>query len=83
VWNAIKQIAARVLDRTNISTADKITFANSPIHLRIQNVAKNNTIQSVVVYLWIWNGNQNKVLGTPNATYVKNKIVLMTILISR
>jgi hypothetical protein len=29
-----------VLDRTNISTADKITFANSPIHLRIQNVAK-------------------------------------------
>jgi hypothetical protein len=63
-----------VLDRTNISTADKITFANSPIHLRIQNVAKNNTIQSVVVYLWIWNGNQNKVLGTPNATYVKSKI---------
>jgi len=63
-----------VLDRTNISTASKITFANSPIHLRIQNVAKTNTIQSVVVYLWIWNGNQNKVLGTPNATYTKSKI---------
>jgi hypothetical protein len=63
-----------VSDRTNISTADKITFANSPIHLRIQNVAKNNTIQSVAVYLWIWNGNQNKVLGAPNATYMKSKI---------
>lgn len=63
-----------VSDRTAISTANRITFANSPIHLRIQNVAKSNTIQSVVVYLWIWNGNQNKALGTPNATYSKSKI---------
>ena len=63
-----------VLDRTNITTVNRITFVNSPIHLRIQNVAQNNTIQSVVVYLWIWNGNQNKVLGSPNATYVKSKI---------
>lgn len=63
-----------VSDRTAISTTNRITYANSPIHLRIQNVAKSNTIQSVVVYLWIWNGNQNKVLGTPNATYSKSKI---------
>lgn len=63
-----------VSDRTNISTANKITFANSPIHLRIQNVAKNNTIQSAMVYVWIWNGAQNKVLGSPNVTYSKSKI---------
>jgi hypothetical protein len=63
-----------VVNRTVIDTADKITFSNSPIHLRIQNVAKNNTIQSVIAYLWIWNGNQNKTLGSPNATLSKSKI---------
>jgi hypothetical protein len=72
-----------VLDRTNISTADKITLQIAR-YIYVFKTLKNNTIQSVVVYLWIWNGNQNKVLGTPNATYVKSKIVpLMTILISR
>lgn len=63
-----------VADRTNIDTVNKITFANSPIHLRVQNIAKNNTVQSLKAYLWIWNGAQNKVLTTPNATYVKRKI---------
>ena len=61
-------------DRTNITTAAKITFANSPIHLRINNVAADSTIQSVVAYLWIWNGAQNKALATPNATLSKSKI---------
>ena len=63
-----------VVDRTVINAVSKITFANSPIHLRIQNVALNNTIESIKAYLWIWNGAQNKVLTTPNATYVKRKI---------
>ena len=63
-----------VVDRTNIDTVSKITFANSPIHIRAQNVAQNDTIQSIKAYLWIWNGAQNKVLSTPNATYVKRKI---------
>jgi hypothetical protein len=63
-----------VADRTNIDTVSKITFANSPIHLRVQNIAKTNTIQSLKAYLWIWNGAQNKELGSPNATYVKSKI---------
>lgn len=63
-----------VLDRTAITTANKITFANSPIHLRIQNIAQDSSIMSVVAYLWIWNGEQNKVLGTPNATLSKSKI---------
>ena len=63
-----------VADRSNITTAAKITFANSPIHLRINNVAADTTIQSVVAYLWIWNGNQNKALTTPNATLSKSKI---------
>lgn len=63
-----------VADRTDISTANKITFANSPIHLRIQNTLQDSSILSIVAYLWIWNGEQNKTLGTPNATYVKSKI---------
>jgi hypothetical protein len=63
-----------VADRTVIDTVSKITFANSPIHLRVQNVAKNNAIQSIKAYLWIWNGSQNKALGSPNATYSKAKI---------
>ena len=63
-----------VIDRTAISTANKITFANSPIHLRIQNVAQNNSIKSVIAYLWIWNGAQNKILSSPNATLSKSKI---------
>jgi len=63
-----------VIDRTAISTANKITFANSPIHLRIQNVAQNNSIKSVMAYLWIWNGAQNKILSSPNATLSKSKI---------
>ena len=62
------------VDRTIINTVSKITFANSPIHLRVQNIAKDATIQSIVAYLWIWNGAQNKELGSPNATYVKSKI---------
>lgn len=61
-------------DRTNINTASGITFANSPIHLRIQNTAKNNTIQSIKAYLWIWNGAQNKTLGSPNVSYLKSKV---------
>lgn len=60
--------------RTDISTADKITFCGSPIHLKIQNIAKDTTIQSAFVYLWIWNGNQNKTLGSPNFSLKKTKV---------
>lgn len=60
--------------RTNIDNANDISFCNSPIHLRLQNAAKDNTILSAVVYLWIWNGAQNKVLGSPNVTLVSDKI---------
>jgi hypothetical protein len=63
-----------VITRTNIDNANDITFCNSPIHLRLQNSLQDNTIQSAIVYLWIWNGEQNKVLGTPNFTLVSDKI---------
>jgi hypothetical protein len=49
------------VDRTNIDTVSKITFANSH-SFRVQNIAKTNTIQSLKAYLWIWNGAQNKAL---------------------
>lgn len=60
--------------RTIINTESQITFCNSPIHLRIQNEAKDNTIQSVIVYLWVWNGEQDKELGKPNFTLKKDKV---------
>lgn len=63
-----------VADRTNISTEQQITFCNSPIHIRAQNVAQDSSITRVILYLWIWNGAQNKVLGNPNYTLKKDKI---------
>lgn len=68
-------MAVPTLDtRTNIDNANDITFCNSPIHLRLQNASKDNTIISAVVYLWIWNGAQNKTLGNPNFTLQSEKI---------
>ena len=63
-----------VADRTDISTVRQITFCNSPIHIRAQNLAQNSSITKVILYLWIWNGAQNKVLGNPNYTLKKDKI---------
>ena len=61
-------------DRTDISSIDKITFVNSPLHLRIQNATQDNTIQRVVIYLWVWSGAQNKVLGNANFTLLADKV---------
>ncbi len=61
-------------DRTIINTVDQIYFSRSPIHLRLQNAAKDNSILSVAVYLWIWNGDQEAVLGKPNFTLQKDKV---------
>lgn len=63
-----------VIDRTDIANENQITFCNSPIHLRLQNAATDSTIESVYVYLWIWNGAQNKALGSPNQTFYKAKV---------
>lgn len=56
--------------RTAIDTMDKITFVNSPVHLRYQ----NNDIELVNVYLWVWDGSLNKELNNPNITLTKNKV---------
>lgn len=63
-----------VNDRTIINTEDQITLCNSPVHLRLQNAAADTSIQSVDVWLWIWNGAQNKVLGKPNFSFNKVKV---------
>jgi len=60
--------------RTDINTPEQITFCGSPIHLRLQNDDQDNTIENAVVYLWIWNGNQNKALGSPNITLQSKKV---------
>lgn len=63
-----------VADRTDITTTEQITFCNSPIHLRIQNAAQDSTITRVILYLWIWNEEQNKVLGNANFILKKDYI---------
>lgn len=60
--------------RTIINNENQITFCNSPIYARITNDALDNTILSVRLKLWIWNGSLNKILGSPNYTFVENKI---------
>lgn len=60
--------------RTPIDEPNKIYFANSPVHLRLQNAAGDSTIQKAKVKLWIWNGQQNKILGLPSVNLQKNKI---------
>ena len=57
-------------DRTAISTEQQIYFSNSPIHLRFN----QSNIESVVVYLWIWNQELQKVLDEPNYTIRKSKV---------
>lgn len=63
-----------VLDRTDISNDTDISFCNSPIHIRLQNALQDSTIESAYVYLWIWNGAQNKTLTSPNHTFYKTKV---------
>jgi len=65
-----------VADRTDITTTEQITFCNSPIHLRIQNNAQDSTITRVILYLWIWSGEQNKSLGSANFILKKDYISL-------
>ena len=59
-----------VLDRTDINNASDISHCNSPIHIRLQDA----NIEDAFIYLWIWNGAQNKVLGSPNHTLYKAKV---------
>jgi hypothetical protein len=61
-------------DRTIINTEEQIYLCKSPIHLKLQNVAGDTTILSASVFLWVWNGAQNKVLGSPNFVLEKTKI---------
>ena len=63
-----------IIDRADILSAAQISFCNSPIHLRIQNAAQDSTSQSAIVYLWVWNGAQNRALAAPNVTLYKTKV---------
>ena len=56
-------------DRTPIASASQVTFANSPIYIR--NTA---TSSPQLIYLWVWNGNLNKTLGSANSILSKSKI---------
>jgi len=56
-----------VINRTNISSLDQITYCNSEVHLRLEYLA----MKTATVYLWVWSGAQNKELGEPNQTLIK------------
>lgn len=60
--------------RTPIESATDVSFCGSPLHLTLQNSTFDATLQKVTVYLWVWTGNQNKVLGSPNYILKKDKI---------
>lgn len=74
IYYIVEAIGTTTPTRTLIDAPSKITFTNSPVHLRIQNENKDNTIYFAVVYLWVWNGNQNKTLGSPLHTLLTKKI---------
>jgi hypothetical protein len=59
-----------VLDRTPIANESDISYCNSKIHIRLS----QPNIKHAYVYLWVWNGAQNKVLGIPNHTFYKSKV---------
>ena len=60
--------------RTPIELETDISFCNSPIHIRVQNDLQDATIQTAFVYLWIWNGAQNKTLNQPNQVLYAEKV---------
>ncbi|HEY6143095.1 MAG TPA: hypothetical protein VIV55_06630 [Flavobacterium sp.] len=61
---------------TTITSEDQIYLAGSPINLRINNLAADNTILSVVCWLYIWRGNLNEPPTLPNYTLAANKVRL-------
>lgn len=71
---AVGVITLPVENRTPIDSEEQITFVNSPVHIRLQNAATDSTIEQAYIYLWVWNGAQNKVLGNPNITLFKKKV---------
>jgi hypothetical protein len=60
--------------RTPIENETDISFCNSPIHLKIANDLQDASIQSAFVYLWIWTGDQDKILDKPTQVLYAEKI---------
>lgn len=55
---------------TVIDNANQITFCNSPINI----VVSDAQIESVELFLWIWNGDLNQTLGDANYRFKSKKI---------
>lgn len=60
-------------ERTPIDSASKVRFVNSPIFIR--EVATSIT-QSVLINLYIWDGNLNRVISEPTYVLRKDKVSL-------
>jgi hypothetical protein len=60
--------------RTPIDGASYVSFVNSPINIDFYNSTFSSLIKRVTVYLWIWQGAQNKTLGAPNHILKKDKV---------
>ena len=59
---------------TTITTEDQIYLARSPINIKLQNLAKDTTIQKASLYLYIWTGNLNTPPVVENYTFVSSKV---------
>lgn len=59
-----------IIDRTPIEFESDISFCNSELFIRLD----QPNIKSAFIYIYIWNGKQNKVLSLPNYTLFKSKV---------
>lgn len=59
---------------TEIDTENQIYLANSPIHIRLTNLAKDINLQLAIMELYIWDGNLNAPPLTASFTYKSTKV---------
>ena len=58
------------LQRTPIESIEDISFVNSPIHIRLEELG----IVKATLKLWIWRGDLNQPLGNPNFVFKKDRV---------
>ena len=55
---------------TPIQSIEDISFVNSPIHIRLEQLG----ITKATLRLWLWRGDLNQALGSPNYVFKKDRV---------
>jgi len=55
---------------TPIESIEDISFVNSPIHIRLEQLG----ITKATLRLWLWRGDLNQALGSPNYIFKKDRV---------